>query len=602
MTCTRLSSVLFFLAVELLLSSFSISQSRGLEDPAGALPPAIPKREVRAAWVVTLRGQNWPKSFDPGEQRQALITIFQSMKSANLNTIVLQVRARGDLLYPSRYEPWAQSLTGTLGEASTYDPLRFAVEEAHKLGMELHAWWNVVRVADGSDPPPLVVPQHIVNAHRDWVKMWVNRDRNGRPTSTEWWLDMGIPEVRSYLIGVVMEMVRNYDIDGVHFDYLRYPGPEFDDEKTYARYGDGTPKDEWRRENINKFVRAVYDSIISVKPMLKVGSTPIGVYKNLPGAEGWQAYVNLFQDAHEWLAEGKQDYVVPQIYWGTAGNPKFNVLVRDWQENSHGRHVYIGVGAYKPAVLKELPALIDTTRQAGALGNCFFTFDEINAAGVFADRYRYRALIPPMSWKDSIPPNPPTNLTAFEENAGRCYLRWTPPSPAVDGDNARRFAIYRFITGEGDTDDPSNLLTVVGGEQSSYIDEISRPASVRYRYLITALDKGNVESTASNEAAVMITQLVALARSFQPVHMLAQNSPNPFSEFSFIAYELTATANVRLDISNNQGEDVATLVNGLQGAGRYVVMLDGEKFKPGKYRYTLTADGFSETRSMQVSR
>jgi len=598
----RLLRLHLLVTVLLLVPSVTISQRAIPKEQVETAAPKVPKREVRAAWVVTFKGANWPKSFDFGEQRRGLVSVFQSMRGANLNTVMLQVRARGDLLYPSQYEPWAQSVTGVLGGALPYDPLRIAVQEAHKLGMELHAWWNVVKVADGPERPPSSVPPHIVNAHRDWVKVWVNRDRNGKPASSEWWLDIGIPEVRMYLVSLVMEMVRNYDIDGVHFDYLRYPGPEFDDEKTYARYGNGAPKDEWRRENINRFVRVVYDSIMAVKPMLKVGSAPIGIYRNLPGAEGWQAYVNLFQDARRWLAEGKQDYIMPQVYWGITGNPKFNILVHDWQEHSYRRHVYIGVGAYKPNVLTELPALIDTTREAGALGNCFFTYDDINKADVFGGRYQYLALIPPMPWKDSIPPNPPTNLTAVEENGGRYLLQWTPPSSASDGDSAKYFAIYRFFAESRGTNDPSSLLALLGGSQSSYLDEIPRPTSSRYRYVVTSLDKGNVESAPSNEAAVLIAQLVALARSFQPAHLLAQNSPNPFSEFSFIAYELRERAKVELKIIGVGGKEVETLVNGVQDAGRYVVLLDGEKLRPGHYTYTLAANGFSDTRSMEISR
>lgn len=601
---SRLSRLLLPAAILLLVPPVSISQRAIPKEQPEIVQPRPPKREVRAAWVVTVKAerQNWPKSFDPEEQKRALVGIFRSMRNANLNTVVLQIRARGDLLYSSQYEPWAQSLTGVPGGAPLYDPLRFAVQEAHRLGMELHAWWNVVKVADGPDRPASTTPPHVVNAHRDWVKEWVNRGRNGKPMSSEWWLDMGIPEVRMYLISLVMEMVRAYDIDGLHFDYLRYPGPEFDDKKTYARYGNGMPKDDWRRENMNKFVRAAYDSILAVKPMLKVGSAPIGIYRNLPGAEGWQAYENLFQDTRRWLAEGKQDYIIPQIYWGIAGNPKFDVLVHDWQENSCGRHVYVGVGAYKSSILNEVPTLIDTTRGAGALGNCFFTYDDINKADVFAGRYRYWALIPPMFWKDSIPPNPPTNLTAVEESGGRYLLQWTPPLSASDGDSAKYFAVYRFFAESGGTDDPSSLLTVLGGKQSSYLDEIPRPASTQYRYVVTSLDKGNVESASSNEAAVMIAQLVALARPFQPTHLLAQNSPNPFSEFSFVAYELRERAKVELTITGADGKEVETLVNGMQDAGRYVVMLDGEKLGPGHFTYTLSANSFSATKSMEVAR
>ena len=564
-----------------------------------------PKWEVRGAWVVTAqdaKASSWPKSYSPEEQKRSLVSIFRVLKNANLNTVVFQVRARGDLLYPSQYEPWAQSLTGALGGAPSYDPLRFAIEEAHKVGMEFHAWWNVAKVAVGPERLPVSTPVHVVNAHKDWVKLWANRDRKGKIISTEWWLDMGIPDVRSYLVSLVMEMVRNYDLDGIHFDFLRYPGQEFDDEKTYARYGGGMPKDEWRRENINKFVRAVYDSIIAVKPMTKVGSAPIGIYRNIPGAEGWQAYVDVYQDARRWLAEKKQDYIMPQLYWNMQGNPKFDVLLRNWQENSYGRHVYAGVGAYKPTVLSEIPALIDSTRTSGALGNCYFAFEDISKGGVFADRYKYTALIPPMPWKDSIPPNPPTNLIALEEEPGRYLIRWSPSSIAADGDTAKLFIFYRFLHGGLGTEDPSNILAVVSGDQTSYRDLIERPTSVRYRYVVTALDKGNMESQPSNEATVMIAPLAALSQLFDPTALLAQNNPNPFSGVSFIPYEVKARARVELKIFDAKGKEVATLVSDDQEPGRYVVALDGDEFAPGRYTYRLSANEFTATKSMEIAK
>jgi uncharacterized lipoprotein YddW (UPF0748 family) len=596
------SSPLYVVVASQLLAGLWLGQSAAFGQGVTASPLRIPKREVRAAWIVTVKNTNWPKSFDTEEQKRSLISIFESMKRANLNTIILQVRARGDLLYPSQCEPWAQSLTGTLGQAPAYDPLQFAVAEAHKLGMEIHAWWNVVKVADGAERPPLTSPQHIASARRDWVKPWRTRDRNGRPVGTEWWLDMGLPDVRSYLISVVMELVRNYDIDGIHFDYLRYPGIEFDDEKTYAQYGNRVPKDEWRRENINAFVRAVYDSIIAVKPMLKVGSTPIGIYRNLPGAEGWQGYTELFQDARRWLSEGKQDYLLPQIYWGLSGTPKFNVLARDWQGSAQGRHVYIGVGAYKPNVLSEIPALIDSTREVGALGNCFFTYDDISRGDVFGDRYLFPALIPPMPWKDSIPPNAPKNLSAVEEAAGSYRLQWSVPSPAADGDEARVFAIYRFAGGKTEIDDPANLVALVPGNRSSYRDEIPKPSSIQYRYVVTSIDKGNLESQASNETTVMVAELVALARPFEPQPLLTQNFPNPFSNVTFIGYELREKGKVELKVVDAAGKDVVVLVDTIQDRGQYIVTLGGEGRRPGVYRCVLSVDGFRAEKSMEITR
>jgi len=247
-----------------------------------------PKRETRAVWLTTVYGLDWPtakatSSSGIQQQKNELIQILDNLKSANFNTVIMQVRARGDLIYPSQYEPWATSLTGTLGRNPGYDPLKFAIEETHKRGMEFHAWWNVVKVKDDSTLPPNTNPPHIVLRHPEYVKYY-------KPNN-EWWIDMGKPEARNYLINVVMELVRNYDIDGIHFDFIRYPNPDFPDSDTYALYANEYPDiNEWRREDINKFVRAVYDSIKRVKPWVKVGSAPIGIYRNICDSSGVYIY------------------------------------------------------------------------------------------------------------------------------------------------------------------------------------------------------------------------------------------------------------------------------------------------------------------------
>jgi hypothetical protein len=172
----------------------------------------------------------------------------------NLNAVVFQVRSRGDVMYPSQFEPYASSITGKLGGKPDYDPLKFAVDEAHNYGLEFHAWWNVCKVADGDNPPPLSSPAHIALTHPEWLKRWKNKNGNAGG-SVEWWLDIGYPQVRSRLIDVAMELVEKYDIDAVNFDYLRYPGPEFDDFSSYAMYGGDIPKDEWHRSVFIKIFR-----------------------------------------------------------------------------------------------------------------------------------------------------------------------------------------------------------------------------------------------------------------------------------------------------------------------------------------------------------
>jgi uncharacterized lipoprotein YddW (UPF0748 family) len=187
---------------------------------------AQPKEEVRAVWLTTAFGLDWPKSYNKEIQKEEIINILDELKDANFNTVMLQVRARGDLIYPSKIEPWAKSLTGELGNDPGYDPLKFIIAEAHKRGIEIHAWWNVYKVY-GKGMPAETLPEHPVLKYPDFCSEY--RD--------EWWMDPGIPAVRKYLLNVIMEMVRNYDIDGINLDYLRYPNKDFDDYSTYRKFG-----------------------------------------------------------------------------------------------------------------------------------------------------------------------------------------------------------------------------------------------------------------------------------------------------------------------------------------------------------------------------
>ena len=238
---------------------------------------AQPKTEVRAVWLTTVWNIDWPLTSGQTSQKQEMINLLDYLKDANFNTIMFQVRARGDLLYPSQIEPWGKSMTGTLGSNPGWDVLSFVIQEAHARGMEVHAWFVTYRVWDSSTQPPVTSPLHIVRSHPEYCKTYVEG------TSTSWWLDPGIPAVRTYLRSIVTEMVSNYNLDGIHFDYIRYPDASFDDAATYATYGGGMNKDDWRRNNISQFVSEVYSDVQSIKPMLKVGSAPIGIYKNIPG-------------------------------------------------------------------------------------------------------------------------------------------------------------------------------------------------------------------------------------------------------------------------------------------------------------------------------
>jgi len=593
-----------------------------------------PKREVRAVWLTTVYGLDWPSakatsSSGIQQQKNELIQILDNLKSANFNTVIMQVRARGDLIYPSQYEPWATSLTGTLGRNPGYDPLKFAIEETHKRGMEFHAWWNVVKVKDDSTLPPNTNPQHIVLRRPDYVKYY-------RPNN-EWWLDMGKPEVREYLINVVMELVRNYDIDGIHFDFIRYPNPDFPDSDTYALYAREYPnKDEWRRENINKFVRAVYDSIKKVKLWVKVGSAPIGIYKNIcdssgvyiystncgscpggttPVATGWQAYCSIYQDSRRWLMEGKHDYHSPQIYWDIESNPKFNVLVRDWKNNSYGRHIYAGSAAYRMASgsgdwsASEILAQIDTTRDVGAEGNTFFRYKSLLLKGLIDSlknsRYRYYAFIHPMPWLDNINPNPPVNLTLRKISDKNFELVWGVPETPADADTVRYYAIYRSETSPVDINDIKNLVAVVEGTRISFTDQIP-DASKIYYYVVTAFDKLHNESAPSNQVSTIVVfagKTEEIPKKFE----LYQNYPNPFNLETTIEYELPYDSWVSLKIYNVLGQEIKTLVEGFKEAGKHKIIWDGRNdtgqvVTSGVYLCRMVSGTFSKTVKMILAK
>lgn len=588
-----------------------------------------PKREVRAVWLTTVYGLDWPSVKATSQngiqqQKNELIQILDNLKSANFNTVIMQVRARGDLIYPSQYEPWATSLTGTLGRDPGYDPLKFAIDETHKRGMEFHAWWNVVKVKDDSTLPPSTNPPHIVLRHPDYVKYYRPKD--------EWWIDMGKPEARNYLINVVMELVRRYDIDGIHFDFIRYPDPDFPDSDTYALYQNEYPnKDEWRRENINKFVRAVYDSIKKVKPWVKVGSAPIGIYKNIcdsngvyiyspdcglcqsgiPVATGWQAYCSIYQDSRRWLMEGKHDYHSPQIYWDIESNPKYNVLARDWKNNSYERHIYAGSAAYRMASnsgnwpASEILSQIDTSRAVGVEGNTFFRYRSLLLKGLIDSlrnsRYKYPAFIHPMPWLDGVKPNPPINLIARKISDKVFELVWSSPEPPADNDTVKYYAIYKSETSPVDINNITNLVAVVEGNRISYSVQVDDP-NKRYFIVVTAFDKLHNESIPSNEVAtipVIVAGLEEIPNRFE----LYQNYPNPFNIETTIEFDVPFDSWVSLKIYNMLGQEVRTIVDGLRVAGKHKVVWDGKNdsgqvVTSGVYFCRLIAGAF--TKSIKV--
>lgn len=545
---------------------------------------ASPKHEVRAVWLSSASG-DWPKTYNKEEQQQSLTEIFALLKRYNFNTIYFQVRLRGNTMYRSDIEPWAQQLTGVLGKDPGWDPLQFAITEARKQGMELHAWFNVAKVW-GLDVPPAHA-RHLLKAHPEWVQQ----------VEGEWWLDMGIQQARDYTVNVVMELVSKYDIDGIQFDFIRYPNALFDDWETFAAIGDGVERSQWRRNSITLFVRECYAKISALKPTLKVGSTPIGIYKSINGAQSsFTGYDGVFQDSRLWLQEKMHDYLAPQIYWtiGEQQNPNdpdFSALCSDWARESFGRHIYTGIGIYRDNVREETSAQIAVSRNTGALGQAYFRFEQLPS--IFSQlrrAYPSPSLVPPMKWKDSIPPLPPINCTITYNS--KTVLQWNEPPQAEDGEKPFRYVVYRSKTEPVDISNSGNILAVVPSAINSYVDD---SAAEKYFYTVTSLDRLWNESGDNG----IDNELLITNRMRRGNFLLSQNYPEPFSSTTFVSFEIPSRSNVILSLIPVETQKETVIVNELKNAGTHVIAIDGKLLPAGDIECKLTVGGNTISRWMK---
>jgi len=545
-----------------------------------------PKHEVRAVWIATAASLDWPKSLNKNEQQSSLRRIIQNLRNARFNTIFFQVRAHGDAYYTSSYEPWAENLTGTLGKDPGWDPIAFLLEEAHASGMEVHAWFNLYKVG-GPSLPAESNPQHVARSHPEWVMKY----------DGEFWLDPGIPEVNRYLLRVALDLVRQYDIDGIQFDFARYPAPDFKDERTYLANHRGLQLHDWRQSNINRFIQASYDSTTAIKPMLKVGATPLGNFDGTSGDSKPEGYYNVYQDALGWLENGSLDYLVPQIYWNigsSSGDPDFSLLTRKWQEHSAGRHMYAGIGSYKPEILAELAAQVDSTRAHGCQGHSFFRYGTMGDFSSLKDRYRTLAIVPPMPWKDSTSPPSPAHLTVTELASSVYHLEWTYPAPTGPNESPVYFNIYRSIHANIDFSNPVSLIAVFPSKQTFYIDSVETLESARYYYAVTALNRGNNESAPSPVTAASPKELLALRTLLCGTLSLAATVNNSPDSLVLIAYRLPFRMRMSLQ-AHTERTEIVQLESGIQDEGTHLLSLPLQRFIPGEYLLRLeTPEGIVE--------
>lgn len=473
-----------------------------------------PKRELRGAWIATVENIDWPKK--PGEpaevQQQELLTILDSLQHIGINAIFFQIRPAADAFYAKSREPWSKWLNGKQGTAPEpfYDPLAFAITEAHKRGMELHAWINPYRATNNAKYNELS-PQHITNIKPEWFFQY-----DGMKL-----FNPGLPEVREYIVKVVLDIMNNYDIDGIHMDDYFYPyqvkGQVIADGQAFRDYNNGfTDLKNWRRNNVNLLVKMLSDSIRSYNTHIKFGVSPFGIwankYQNPDGSNthGGDSYYELYADARKWVKEGWVDYVAPQLYRPLNDRlMAFNVLVDWWANNTYNRHLYIGHAPYR-IIENKLPGFKEASQLPNQVkylrnnprvqGSIYYNTNSLiqNPLG-FADSlkgnlYRYPALPPAMLWRDSIAPNPPREAVAQIEN-NTIKLTWQAPDQAKDNEPAYGYVIYRFDQNDDliTTERSEKIVHIQFNADCSFTDKNIVKGNT-YMYVITAIDKIKNES------------------------------------------------------------------------------------------------------------
>lgn len=452
-----------------------------------------PATEVRAVWLTTNYGLDWPRNkISADVQKRELIAILDNLQRHNFNTVMFQVRARGEVFYQSKIEPMASIIVqGGYGQQK-FDPLAFAIEEAHKRGMECHAWLVTY---------PLGTDKHV----RSLGARSITRKNPSitKKFKNEWFLDPGNPKTDDYLLSLIQEIISNYDVDGVHFDYIRYPDNrgQFPDDAMYRVHGKGKTRADWRRDNITRFVAKAYDLVKKHKPWVQVSSSPLGRYRALQGrGAGWTALETVFQDAGKWMKMGKHDALYPMMYYKEQ---LFYPFVDDWIANGNQRIVVPGLGAYQMIELgwsrQDILNQVNYTRTKEVQGQAYFRTDNVlsNTKGILNslnDYYKYPAKLPPMTWLSTASPKQPIDIMAEKLPNGNFRLSWK-----TENENERvSFNVYRSETDDFDINKAENILAT-GLRARTY--EYRLPDNDQaYYYFVTVSDSYHNESEISHPA------------------------------------------------------------------------------------------------------
>ena len=465
-----------------------------------------PKREFRGAWIQAVNGQF--RGIPTEKLKQTLIDQLNSLQGAGINAIIFQVRPEADALYASQLEPWSRFLTGVQGQAPSpyWDPMQFMIDECHKRGMEFHAWINPYRVKTSLKSE--LAANHLYNIHQEWFVTYNN----------QLFFDPALPESRRHICMVVADIVSRYDVDAIHMDDYFYPYPakgmDFPDDASFARYGGGfTNRADWRRSNVNILIQKIHETIRGLKPWVKFGISPFGIYRNEKNdplgskTNGLQNYDDLYADVLLWARNGWVDYNIPQIYW-QIGHPAadYETLVKWWAKNTENRPLFIGQSVMntiqnadpKNPSMNQLPRKMALERAYQTIGgSCQWPASAVvENAGKYRDAlvqeyHKYPALVPVFDFMDDKAPGKVRKVKKVWTEDGY-MLFWTAPKAKDEMDRAVQYVVYRFDDKEKvNIDDASHIVAVT---RNNFYKLPYKDGKNKYRYVVTALDRLHNES------------------------------------------------------------------------------------------------------------
>jgi uncharacterized lipoprotein YddW (UPF0748 family) len=494
-----------------------------------------PLSEMRGAWIASVVNIDWPSAPGLSSHRQQMEfdSLLDVLRAMGFNSVFVQIRPAGDALYETKLAPWSKYLTGQQGKSPEpyYDPLEYMIESAHQRRMEFHAWLNPYRATFDADTAALAPTHPIRSLPKDRLWEWVFQYGN------KYYFNPASPFVRRYLVNIVHDIVLRYNIDGIHFDDYFYPYPEagqqLNDYDFFASDPQGfTNIEDWRRNNINMLIRDVSTEIKSLKPYVKFGVSPFGVYRNQENAPnvgsatraGFTCYDDLYADVLLWLRNNWIDYVAPQSYWSIGYPPAdYQVLAEWWARNSYGKHVYMGHAAYKIGNSANdpnwnQPNQIQNQIRVNRLnpriqGSIYFSARPLlrNPFGIqdslIQSEYRYQALLPSMPW---MSPTPPANaqICAIEGTETAIRLAWHACEVLTGDEMPYYFLVYRF-NGEhvGELGDVENVLTMTSYNPKKWtFEDQSVAEGGYYTYLVQPYNRFHIAGQASVPITVKKTK------------------------------------------------------------------------------------------------